>query len=216
MREDVQPGASEQGATSGRDKYTGPDDRNRSDATFDRARQALKEGFEEVGGAAGQVVAVDADGDRLDGLLEPVDGLRGAADVVDEDELSAGSEDSSHLGQGLVGVEDVAQGEGADDGVEGLVGEGEVVGVALLEVDVAVGLGGAVAGDVEHRVAELTKRLAKHAPATMRVSKEAIRRILHAALPNGDDLVRECYGSDDFQVGVRAFVEKREPQWTGT
>jgi enoyl-CoA hydratase len=50
---------------------------------------------------------------------------------------------------------------------------------------------------------------------TMRVSKEAIRRILHAGLPDGDDLVRACYGSDDFRIGVAAFVEKREPQWTG-
>jgi enoyl-CoA hydratase/carnithine racemase len=49
----------------------------------------------------------------------------------------------------------------------------------------------------------------------MRVSKEAIRRLLHAGLPDGDDLVRACYGSDDFRRGVRAFVNKHEPQWMG-
>jgi enoyl-CoA hydratase/carnithine racemase len=69
--------------------------------------------------------------------------------------------------------------------------------------------------DLDRRVAELARRLAQHAPVTMRVSKEAIRRILHAGLPDGDDLVRACYGSDDFRIGVTAFVEKREPQWTG-
>ena len=69
--------------------------------------------------------------------------------------------------------------------------------------------------DLDRRVAELTRRLTSHAPVTMRVSKEAIRRILHAGLPDGDDLVRACYGSDDFRIGVAAFVEKREPQWTG-
>lgn len=69
--------------------------------------------------------------------------------------------------------------------------------------------------DLDRRVAELSQRLTRHAPVTMRVSKEAIRRILHAGLPDGDDLVRACYGSDDFRIGVAAFVEKREPQWTG-
>jgi enoyl-CoA hydratase/carnithine racemase len=70
--------------------------------------------------------------------------------------------------------------------------------------------------DLDRRVAELTTRLAHHAPITMCVSKEAIRRLLHAGLPDGDDLVRACYGSTDFRIGVNAFVEKREPKWTGT
>jgi enoyl-CoA hydratase len=68
--------------------------------------------------------------------------------------------------------------------------------------------------DLDRRIAELSQRLTRHAPVTMRVTKEAIRRILHAGLPDGDDLVRACYGSD-FRIGVTAFVEKREPQWTG-
>ena len=71
------------------------------------------------------------------------------------------------------------------------------------------------APDLEARLAELTSRLSNHAPLTMRVSKEAMRRILHAGLPDGDDLVRACYGSDDFRLGIEAFLEKREPQWTG-
>jgi len=70
-------------------------------------------------------------------------------------------------------------------------------------------------GDLDRRIAELTDRLAHHAPITMRASKEAIRRLIHAGSPNGDDLVRACYGSDDFRIGVDAFVEKRDPQWTG-
>ena len=70
-------------------------------------------------------------------------------------------------------------------------------------------------GDLERRVAELCSRLAQHAPVTMRVSKEAIARLLHAGLPQGDDLVRACYGSDDFRRGVEAFVDKRQPEWMG-
>ena len=71
------------------------------------------------------------------------------------------------------------------------------------------------APDLDRRVAELADRLAQHAPITMRVSKEAIRRIAQAAVAEGDDLVRACYGSDDFRRGVDAFVEKRESEWTG-
>src|SRR5262245_48186742 len=69
--------------------------------------------------------------------------------------------------------------------------------------------------DLDRRAAELTERLASHAPITMRVSKKAIRRLMLAGIPDGDDLLRVCYGSDDFRVGVRSFMEKREPRWTG-
>ena len=68
---------------------------------------------------------------------------------------------------------------------------------------------------IDRRVAEICERLSKNAPITVRVTKEAIRRLLHAGLPDGDDLVRACYGSEDFRHGVRAFVDKREPAWQG-
>ena len=69
--------------------------------------------------------------------------------------------------------------------------------------------------DLDARVAELCSRLAGNAPITMRVTKESLRRLLHAGLPDGEDLIRECYGSKDFRIGVDSFLEKRDPAWTG-
>ena len=69
--------------------------------------------------------------------------------------------------------------------------------------------------DLDRRVAALADRLAANAPLTMRVSKQAIGRLLHAGIPEGEDLLRVCYGSEDFRIGIAAFLGKQQPQWLG-
>jgi enoyl-CoA hydratase len=68
---------------------------------------------------------------------------------------------------------------------------------------------------VDARVEVRCAQFASMAPVTLRVTREAIRRVVAAVATNGDDLVRMAYGSHDFHEGVSAFVARRSPRWEG-
>jgi enoyl-CoA hydratase len=59
---------------------------------------------------------------------------------------------------------------------------------------------------VEAHVEDLCERLAGHAAVTLRVTKEALRRL--RPLPDSDDLVREAYESEEFRARVAAFLSR--------
>jgi enoyl-CoA hydratase/carnithine racemase len=70
----------------------------------------------------------------------------------------------------------------------------------------AIGLATEVVEDAEARVDELCTLIAGHAAATLRVTKEALRRL--RPLADGDDLVREAYASEEFRQRVEAFLKR--------
>ena len=91
-----------------------------------------------------------------------------------------------------------------------LVGAEEAARVGLLNEVVED------AASLQRRVQELATLIAGHAPLTLSVTKEGLRRLQQpSSSPDDDDLILKCYMSRDFREGLDAFLNKRTPHWTG-
>ncbi len=72
------------------------------------------------------------------------------------------------------------------------------------------------AAAVMARAGELAALLATHAPLTLRVTKEGLRRLRQDGPGAADrDLIETAYMSADFKEGMEAFLAKRPPRWKG-
>jgi enoyl-CoA hydratase/carnithine racemase len=75
------------------------------------------------------------------------------------------------------------------------------------------------AGEFDAFVADWARRLAAKSPLLMKMGKDAMYRQQDMALADALEFLRAqlalAFATDDIQEGVRAFVQKREPQWTG-
>jgi enoyl-CoA hydratase/carnithine racemase len=74
--------------------------------------------------------------------------------------------------------------------------------------------------ELESRVRQLAGTIATGAPLSLEGNKRVIRTLREQPLP--EDVERElielresCFRSEDFREGVRAFAEKRKPNWQG-
>lgn len=75
------------------------------------------------------------------------------------------------------------------------------------------------AEEFDRFVAEWAGKLASKSPVLMRLGKDAIYRQQDMAFEEALDFLRAqlalAFATEDIQEGVRAFFERREPQWTG-
>ncbi|PYS93454.1 MAG: crotonase [Acidobacteria bacterium] len=121
----------------------------------------------------------------------------------------------------------IIPGGGGTQRLTHLVGEGKAMELILTgeiinaQAAHAIGLVNMVVlhEELEAKTMELANRIAEKSPIALRLAKEAVKTAARSSLDEGlrreIDLFALCFSSEDKDEGVKAFLEKRKPEFKG-
>ena len=134
--------------------------------------------------------------------------------------------DRARFGQPEINL-GIIPGGGGTQRLTRLVGEGKAMELILtgdmIDAQHAYNLGlvnlVVPAADLEAKTMELANRIAEKSPVALRMAKEAVKTAARSSLDEGlrreIDLFALTFSSEDKDEGVRAFLEKRKPDFKG-
>ncbi len=121
----------------------------------------------------------------------------------------------------------IIPGGGGTQRLTRLIGEGKAMELILtgdiIDAQTAFTLGlvnfVVPATDLEAKTMEIAHRISEKSPIALRMAKEGVKTAARANLDEGlrreVDLFALCFSSEDKDEGVRAFLEKRKPEFKG-
>ncbi|HYX40295.1 MAG TPA: enoyl-CoA hydratase-related protein, partial [Pyrinomonadaceae bacterium] len=121
----------------------------------------------------------------------------------------------------------IIPGGGGTQRLTHLVGEGKAMELILTgeiinaQAAHAIGLVNMVVPheELEAKTLEIANRIAEKSPIALRLAKEAVKTAARSTLDEGlrreIDLFALCFSSEDKDEGVKAFLEKRKPEFKG-
>jgi enoyl-CoA hydratase len=134
--------------------------------------------------------------------------------------------DKASFGQPEINL-GIIPGGGGTQRLTRLVGEGKAMEMILsgeiisADIAFAIGLVNHVvpADQLETKTMEIANRIAEKSPIALRLAKESVKLASRSNLDEGlrreVDLFALCFSSEDKNEGVKAFLEKRKPEFKG-